>query len=126
MSFAIAKFSFSGALFKRILVWKQVSFQKLVSRMKLLFSLQFSICHIANIGCENVFLLVLLSKSKFFTRVALLLHLYCTRVALVSHLYRTHVAHVSLVLHSFCSCCTRVEVVPFALHSHRSCLAVVL
>ena len=58
-----------------------------------------------------MFLLVSLSKSKFFPRVALasfvqhpcLTHL--VRVALVSHLYRTRVALVSLVSHS---CCIRV------------------
>ena len=101
-------------------------FQKLVRRMKLFLSLQFSICHIANIGCENMFSLVLLSKSKFFTRIALVLlvqHSCCTCIALVQHSCRTCIALMLLMSHL---CCTHVELVSFALHTHRSCLAVVL
>ena len=112
MSFAITKFCFSGALFKRILVWKQVFFQKLVSRMKLLLSLQFCTCHIASIGCENMFLLVLLVKSKFFTRVTLLLHL----LALVQHSCHTCIALMLLMSHL---CCTRVVHVALASNSCR-------
>ena len=44
-------------------------------------------------GCENMFSLVLLSKSKFFTRVV------C--VTLVSHSCRSCVACVALVLYWF-------------------------
>ena len=71
-------------------------FQKLVRRMKLFLSLQFSICHVRAVIKIKIFH----SYRTRVARVALVLHLYCTRVALVSHLYRTHVAHVSLVLHS--------------------------
>ena len=86
--------------------------------------------------CENMFLLVSLSKSKIFTcvalmsfvqyscltrvvRVTLVLHLCCTRVAraslvsLVSHLCcscRTHVARVWL------SCCKLDQIVDYMLN----------
>ena len=61
-----------------------------------------------------MFLLVSLSKSKFFPHVALASFVYhpcrtnLVRVALVPHLYRTRVASVALVLHSCRSCRTRV------------------
>ena len=53
--------------------------------------------------CENMFLLVSLSKSKFLTRVAL--------VSLVQHSCRsclTRVASVTLLSHLCCSCRTSV------------------
>ena len=62
-----------------------------------------------------MFLPVPLSKSKFFTRVAL--------VSFMSHSYHTCVAPVLLVSHSYR---TRVASVTFVLHSCRSCLALVL
>ena len=61
-----------------------------------------------------MFLPVSLSKSKFFTRVALVSFVYhscCICVALVSlvsHSCRTRVASVALMLHSCRSCRTRV------------------
>ena len=76
-------------------------FQKAVLRMKFFLSLQSSTCHIADKGYKNMFLLVPLSKSKFF------------------HSCRSRVVPVALVLHSCCQCSTRVALV---LHSHRSCL----
>ena len=57
-----------------------------------------------------MFLLVLLSKSKFFTRVALVSFVWYSfrtcvvSVALELHLYRTRAARVSLVSHSCHSC----------------------
>ena len=48
-------------------------------------------------GCKNIFSLVSLSKSKFFTRVAL--------VSYSCRSCHTRFIHVALLLHS---CCTRV------------------
>ena len=73
--------------------------------------------------CENMFSLVLLSKSKFFTRAALvsyMQHLCRTcvvNVVLMSHSCCTRVARASLVLHSCHSCCTRVAFVLLVSHS---------
>ena len=71
-------------------------------------------------GCENMFSLAQLSKSKFFhpcrNRVV--------RTGLVSHLCCTHVTNcLALIMHS---CCTPVALVLLALHSCRSSLALVL
>ena len=74
-----------------------------------------------------MFLLVSLSKSKFFTRVALVSFVshscrsYSACVALVSlvsHSCRTRVVSVALVLHSCSSCRTRVA------HVWHSCCKV--
>ena len=68
-------------------------------------------------------LLMSVSKSKFFTHVALMSfvwHSLGTRVvsvALALHLCRTRVSRVSH------SCCTRVASVALGLHSCRSCCA---
>ena len=63
----------------------------------------------------EMFLLVSLSKSKFFACVAL--------VSVVQHSCRTRVVSVSLVSHSCRYCRTRVA---FVSHSCRSCLALAL
>ena len=61
----------------------------------------------------KMFLLVSLSKSKFFTRAALVslvqhsCYICVTLVSLVSHSCCTRVASVTFVLHSCCSCRTR-------------------
>ena len=83
--------------------WHGIS--KAVCRMKLFLSLQSSTCHIQ--GCENMFLLVSLSKSKFFTRVVL--------VSFVQHSYCTCAALVSIVSQSRCLCCVRVACVSLVL-----------
>ena len=73
--------------------------------------------------CENMFLLVLLSKSKIFTRVAL------TSFVQVSHSCRSCSTRVALVSHLCYSCLTRITSVAFVLfvsHSCGSCLALVL
>ena len=75
-----------------------------------------------------MFLLVSLSKPKFFIRVALVSFVYhscrtcVVSVALVSHLCRTRVARVSLVLLVSHSCCILLLVS----HSCHWCLAAVL
>ena len=80
-----------------------IHFQKLVLRMKLFLSLQ-SFLPYSKYNGVKMFLLVSFSKSKFFTRVALL----------------------AFVQHSCRSCSTRVTVVSLVQHSCRSCLALVL
>ena len=72
-------------------------FQKVVFRMKLFSPCNLSFAIQLIQGCENLFSLMSLSKSKFLTRVAL--------VSFVQHSCRFCVALVSLVSHS---CCTRV------------------
>ena len=76
-----------------------------------------------------MFSLVLLSKSKFFTRAVIFSFLshsclfYVTLVALMllmSHLCHTCFAHVALVPNVYRSCLTRVALV---LHSYRTCIA---
>ena len=85
-------------------------FQKVVLRMKLFLPLQSFICHI---GCKNMFLLMSLSKSKFFTRVALVSFVqYSCRTCVVRvGSCHTCVALVLLVSHSCCQCHTRVAFV---------------
>ena len=63
--------------------------------------------------CENMFLLVSLSKSKFFTRVTL--------TSFVQHSCLTRVVRVALVLPLCCTCVTRVSLVSLVSHSCRSC-----
>ena len=115
IAFAIKKFSFCGALFKRILGWERgISKRQFIEVVPLLvvFHLTFS-----KYKGVKMFLLMTLSKSKFFTRVALVSFVqhscrsWSTRVALVSHLCRscfTRIASVALVLHLCHSCRTRV------------------
>ena len=111
VAFSIKKFSFCGALFKRILAWKRdisKSFQKVILRMKLFFSLQSFTCDIRS---ENVFTRVVI-KSKIFHScrtcvvcVVIVSHscYQCsTRVALVLHSCPTRVASVARVWHSCC------------------------
>ena len=82
--------------------------QKAVLRMKLFFSFNLSLSIQLIQGCEKLFSLISSSKSKFFTRfalVSLLSHSCWTRVvrvalvSLLSHSCRTSVARV---WHSFC------------------------
>ena len=74
-----------------------------------------------------MFLPVSLSKSTFFTRVALVSFLQhscrtrVARVALVSHFCSTRVVHVSLVSHLCHQCCARVAFVSLVSHSCRLC-----
>ena len=103
ISFAIKKFGFCGAIFKSILAWERG-----ISKRQFLESSCSSACNLSlaiyqMYGCENMFLLLSLSKSKFFTRVALvpfvqkLRRTRVVRVALVSHLRRTRVACLTRV-----------------------------
>ena len=62
-----------------------------------------------------MFLLVSLSKSKFFTRVALVSFVQRC-VSLASHSCRWFSNRVALVLHSCCSCLTLVALVLLVLH----------
>ena len=99
ISFAIKKFSFCGAIFKSILAWERG-----ISKRQFLESSCSSACNLSlaiyqMYGCENMFLLLSLSKSKFFTRVAL--------VPFVQKSCRTRVVHVALVSLVSHSCCTR-------------------
>ena len=90
-------------------------FRKVIFRMKLFSSMQSFIVIQLIRGCENIFSLVSLSKSKTFTRVALVSfvqHSCYTRVVPVL-LFCTRVILVSLVSRS-CRLCV---------HLCRSCLA---
>ena len=69
-------------------------------------------------GRENMFSLVSLSKSKFFTSVA--------PVSFVQHSCRLCLTRVALVLYSCRSCLTRVALVSFVSHFCRLCLTLVL
>ena len=64
-----------------------------------------------------MFSLMLLSKLKFFTHVALV-----PFVALVLHLCRSCSTHVALVSQSCCSCLTCVALVSFVLHLCCTCV----
>ena len=97
IAFAITKFIFCGALFKHILVWEQGISKRQFLERQCSSPCSFSFDIQLILGCENMFLIVSLSKLKFFTRVAF--------VSFVSHSCRTRVARVALVSHS---CRTRV------------------
>ena len=124
--FAIKKFSFCGVLFNRILAWERGISKRQYLEGNCSFPCNLFIAIQYMQGCENMFLLVSLSKSKFFTRVALVSFVqYSCRtrvvsVALVSHSCQTCVALVSPVSQS---CRTRVAFVSLVSHSCRSCLA---
>ena len=118
---------FQNAFWHRNNAFSKGRFQNEMVPLLIIFHLPYS-----KQGCENMLLLVSLLKSKFFTRLALMLfvqHSCCThvvRVALALHLCHTCVACVSLVLHSFCSCCSRVTFMSLLSHLCRSCLALAL
>ena len=105
VAFSIKKFSFCGAFFKHILAWKRDISKKWFlewncsSPYSLVFHLPYS-----EYKDVKMFLLMLLSKSKIFT----------------------HVALVSLVKHLCHYCCTRVALMSLISHSCCSCLALVL
>ena len=70
---------------------------------------------------ENMFSLLSLSKSKFLTRVVIVLF--------VSHSCRTRVARIAFVLHPYClcwSCYTRVTLMLLVLHTPVARMALVL
>ena len=102
-SFYHQKFSFCGALFKRILAWKWDISKKcfLEWRMKLFLSLQSFTCHIVNIRVWKYVLTSAVIKIKTFHSCRTCV--VC--VALVLHSCHTCIALALLVLHS---CCIRV------------------
>ena len=119
IAFVIKKFSFCGALFKRILAWKKGISKKIILRMKLFLSLQFFTCHIVvNIRVWKYVFTRVVIKIKTFnscrTRVV--------RVALVSHSCRSCSTRVALVSHS---CCSYLTLVARLLHSCCTCVAFV-
>ena len=116
IAFAIKKFSFCGALFKRILAWKRdiskSSSQNEIVPLLVVFHLPYSkyngvkICFYSCGHQNQNFSLVSHSCLSCSTRVV--------RGALVLHLCRTYVARVSLlslVSHSCCICVTLVALV---------------
>ena len=122
IAFAIKKFNFCGASFKRILAWKNAfpnrSSQNEIPPFLSLIHLPYSKYK----GVKIYFYLCRYQNQKFsfVCRTRIVMQRSCrtcvARLALVSHLCRTRVASVSLVLlvlhlcylHLCCSCRTRV------------------
>ena len=122
IAFAIKKFNFCGASFKRILAWKDAfpnrSSQNDIPPFLILIHLPYSKYK----GVKIYFICVIIKIKSFHSCVVLVsfrqrsCRTCVARLALVSHLCRTRVTSVSLVLlvlhlcylHSCCSRRTRV------------------
>ena len=106
VAFSIKKFSFCGALFKRIDMEKRhfqkVSSQNEVAPLLIVFHLPYSKYKGVKI-CFYSFRYKIIIFQSCRTRIV--------RVALVSHSYRQCSTGVALVLHSCCQCRTRVAFV---------------
>ena len=130
IAFAIKKFNFRGASFKRILAWKDAfpnrSSQNDIPPFLILIHLPYSKYK----GVKIYFYLCHYQNQKF----SLVCRTRIVQVALLSHLRCSFSTRVTLVSHSCYKCLTCVASVAFVLltfvllpsHSCHSCLAFVL